>query len=212
MPPYACLTSKSSVQRYQCCPSPPTVFRARESRQARNSRASARRRPCAGALLSGGKITDTTTGAKNQKPRALSLARLNYIVVPAEAGIQAKSGAPCAHMPGLRPPPERRRWISHFPRTAVCTGKDHLGRGREEYSRKARQARQGRQETRADHSSFDLRVSASLRENLLTLTFASLARVLLNRGRTPSRAAKQATRCTGSRSARAYRWRRRGSR
>src|SRR5690606_39689266 len=38
--------------------------------------------------------------------------------------IGKRRGAPCAQMPGLRPPPERRRWVSHFPRTVVRFRKD----------------------------------------------------------------------------------------
>src|SRR5690606_37674866 len=39
---------------------------------------------------------------RREKPGALNVARLKYLVVPAQAGIQARSGAPCAQMPGLR--------------------------------------------------------------------------------------------------------------
>src|SRR5690606_32136423 len=48
-----------------------------------------------------------------KKPGACNLPRLKDIVVPAEAGIQARSGAPCAQMPGLRPTPERRSSVAH---------------------------------------------------------------------------------------------------
>src|SRR5690606_6035023 len=50
---------------------------------------------------------------RREKRSASELVRLKYVVVPAEAGIQAKSSAPCTQRPGLRPPPERRRWGSH---------------------------------------------------------------------------------------------------
>src|SRR5690606_32974957 len=66
------------------------------------------------------KITDTTIGAKNrEQPRALNPARLKPSSSPRRPGSRRKRGAPSSHMPGLRPPPERRS-VSHFPRTLVC--------------------------------------------------------------------------------------------
>src|SRR5690606_27724511 len=82
-------------------------------------------RPRAGPLLPGEQSqTQRVTRRLAKKPGALNVASLEYLVVPAEAGIQAKSGAPCAQRPGLRPTPERRRWVSNFPRTAVRAGRD----------------------------------------------------------------------------------------
>src|SRR5690606_35580516 len=57
-------------------------------------------RPRAGPLLPGEQSqTQRVTRRLAKKPGALNVASLEYLVVPAEAGIQAKSGAPCAQRP-----------------------------------------------------------------------------------------------------------------
>src|SRR5690606_6817773 len=55
---------------------------------------------------------------------ATKVAGLKYLVVPAQAGIQTESGAPCAHTTWTRPPPERRRRVSHSPPSVVRVRKD----------------------------------------------------------------------------------------